>query len=146
MAESQATIGLGAAFSRRTSEAGVVPAVWTEVGEAVSIQPPQPTRETVDVTHLKSPNGTREFKGTLRTGGEASVTFNFTTAAYETASEMFLADAVEAFRVEFPNGDTEEWSAIVTGKPSEPIEVDGVRRFSLPMQVTGLPTFTPAEA
>lgn len=142
MAESEATIGLGASFSRRT---GAGPSyTWVEVGEAVSIQPPQPTRETTDVTHLKSPNGTREFKGTLRTGGEASVTFNFTEAAYATASTMFLSDAVEHFRVEFPAGDMEEWAAIVTGKPSDPIEVDSVRRFTLPMQVTGLPTYTPA--
>jgi hypothetical protein len=30
----------------------------------------------------------------------------------------------------------------VTGKPSEPIEVDSVRRFSLPIKVSGLPVFT----
>lgn len=142
MAESQATIGLGTTFSRRT---GAGPSyTWVEVGEAVSIQPPQPTRETSDVTHLKSPDGTREFIGTLRDGGEASVTFNYTTAAYEMASAMFAADAREHFRIEFPDGDKEEFSGVVTGKPSEPIEVDSVRRFSLPIKVSGLPVFTPA--
>lgn len=140
MAESEATIGLGTTFSRRT---GTGPSyTWVEVGEAVSIQPPQPTRETTDVTHLKSPQGTREYKGTLRAPGEASVTFNHTPAAYAMVSEMFLSDDLEHFRLEYPEGDKEEWSAIVTGKPSEPIEVDGVRRFSMPMQCSGLPAYT----
>lgn len=144
MAESQATIGLGSTFSHRTSAAGVVPAVYAEVGEAVSITPPNPTRETVDVTHLKSPNGTREFKGTLRDGGESTVMFNFTDAAYAKASTLFLADEVQGFRIEYPDGATEDFSGIVTGKPSEPIEVDSVRRFSLPIKISGLPAYTEA--
>lgn len=141
MAESEATTGLGTSFSYRT---GTGPSyTWVEVGEAVSIQPPQPTRETADTTHLKSPDGTREFIGTLRTGGEASVTFNFTSAAYAIASTLFMEDARQHFRIEFPEGDMEEFAGIVTGKPSDPIEVDGVRRFSLPIQVSGLPVYTP---
>lgn len=145
MADSEATIGLGTSFSHRTSAAGVVPAVYAEVGEAVSIQPPQPTRETQDVTHLKSPNGTREFIGTLRDGGEASVMFNFTPAAYAKASALFLLDGVQGFRIAYPEGDSEDFNGIVTGKPSEPIEVDSVRRFNLPIKVSGLPVYTEAE-
>ena len=141
MAASEATIGLGTTFAYRTSAAGVTPAVYAEVGEAVSIQPPQPTRETVDVTHLKSPDGTREFKPTLRTGGEASVTLNFTPAAYAIASDLFMEDDTQGFQIQYPDGSTETFDGIVTGKPSEPIEVDSVRRFSLPIQVSGLPVF-----
>lgn len=144
MAESQATIGLGSTFSHRTSAAGVTPKVFTEVGEAVSITPPNPTRETTDVTHLKSPNGTREFKGTLRDGGESTVMFNFTDAAYAKASALFLEDETQEFRIDYPDGGTEDYFAIVTGKPSEPIEVDSVRRFSLPMKISGLPVYTEA--
>lgn len=144
MAASQATIGLGTTFSYRTSGLGVSPIVYAEIGEAVSIQPPQPVRETVDVTHLSSPNGTREFKGTLRDGGDAEVTFNFTPAAYDIASTLFLEDDTQSFRVEYPDGDTEDFDGIVTGKPSEAIEVDSVRRFTLPIKVSGLPVYTPA--
>lgn len=144
MAASQATIGLGTTFSYRTSLAGASPVVYALVGEAVSIQPPQPVRETVDVTHLSSPNGTREFIGTLRDGGEAEVTFNFTDAAYSIASDLFLEDDRQAFRIEYPDGATEDFEGIVTGKPSEAIEVDSVRRFTLPIKVSGLPVYTPA--
>lgn len=144
MAASEATIGLGTKFLYRTSAAGVEPEVYAEVGEAVSIQPPQPVRETVDVTHLASPNGTREFKGTLRDPGDAEVTFNFTDAAYAIASTLFLEDDTQAFRIEYPDTATEDFDGIVTGKPSEAIEVDSVRRFSLPIKVTGLPVYTPA--
>jgi hypothetical protein len=142
MSASQATIGLGTLFKYRTSAAGVTPKVYAIIGEAVSIQPPQPVRETTDVTHLASPNGTREFIGTLRDGGDAEVTFNFTRAAYAIASTLFAADARQDFVVEYPGGDTEQFDGIVTGKPSEPIEVDSVRRFSLPIKVSGLPVFT----
>lgn len=142
MAASEATIGLGTTFSYQT--AGGPPAVYTVVGEAVNIQPPQPVRETVDVTHLNSPDGTREHKGTLRDGGESSVLFNFTDAAYAIASTLFMLDDVQKFRIEYPDGATEDYSGIVTGKPSEPIEVDSVRRFSLPIKVTGLPVYTAA--
>ena len=144
MAASQATIGLGSVFRYRTSALGVTPKVFAVMGEAVSVQPPQPVRETVDVTHLASPNGTREFIGTLRDGGEASVTFNFTDAAYEIASDLFLEDDLQEFELEYPDGGVESWEGIVTGKPSEAIEVDSVRRFTLPIKVSGLPTYTPA--
>jgi len=146
MAASEATIGLGSAFSHRTSAAGVTPAVYAEIGEAVSITPPNPTRETADTTHLKSPNGTREFIGTLRDGGEVTVMFNWTDAAYAKASALFLEDDVQGFRIDYPDGATEDFNAIVTGKPGEPIEVDSVRRFSLPMKVSGLPVYTEAGA
>lgn len=138
MPASEATIGLGTTFSY------MVGAVPTLIGEAVSIQPPQPVRETVDVTHLSSPDGTREFKGTLRDPGDAEVTFNFTDAAYAIASTLFASDDVTDFVITYPDGATEEFSGIVTGKPSEAIEVDSVRRFSLPIKVTGLPVYTPA--
>ncbi|WP_426036505.1 phage tail tube protein [Brevundimonas sp. DC300-4] len=144
MAVSQATIGLGTIFRYRTSALAVTPKVFAILGEAVSIQPPQPTRETADVTHLASPNGTREFIGTLRTGGEASVTLNHTDAAYEIASGLFLEDELQEFEIEYPDGGVESFGGIVTGKPSDAIEVDSVRRFTLPIQVSGLPTYTPA--
>ena len=144
MAASQATIGLGTIFKYRTSAIGVTPKVFAALGEAVSVQPPQPTRETVDVTHLTSPDGTREFIGTLRDGGEASVTLNFTDAAYEIASDLLLEDELQEFQVLYSNGGLEAFAGIVTGKPSEPVEVDSVRRFTLSIKVSGLPTYTAA--
>ena len=144
MPASQATIGLGTLFKYRTSAFGVTPKVYGNVGEAVSIQPPQPTRETVDVTHLASPDGTREFIGTLRDGGEASVTLNHTDAAYAIASTLFLEDELQEFQIAYPDGSLEEFAGIVTGKPSEPIEVDSVRRFMLEIKVSGLPAYTEA--
>jgi hypothetical protein len=140
MPASEATIGLGTKFEYLVT----APSTYAIVGEAVSIQPPQPVRETVDVTHLMSPDGTREFLGTLRDGGEAEVTFNHTDAAYAIASDLFLDDDTQTFRITYPDGATEVFSGIVTGKPSEAIEVDSVRRFSLPIKVTGLPVYTEA--
>lgn len=138
MAASQATIGLGTTFSYMVST------TKTPIGEAVSITPPNPTRETVDVTHLASPNGTREFLGTLRDGGEVEVTFNHTDSAYAIASALFLADGTQQFVIDYPDGGSEEFDGIVTGKPSEAIEVDSVRRFTLAIKVSGLPVYNEA--
>jgi hypothetical protein len=137
-----ATIGLGTTFKYRTA---LSPLAYTAIGEVVSIQPPQPTRETADATHLGSPNGVREYVGTLRDGGDAEATFNYTPAAYGIASDLFLEDEVQNFQIGYPDGSTDTFDAIVTGYPSEPIEVDGIRRFRMPMKVTGLPVFDDGE-
>ena len=72
------------------------------------------------------------------------MTLNHTDAAYEIASGLFLEDELQEFEIEYPDGGVESFGGIVTGKPSEAVEVDSVRRFSLPIQVSGLPVYTPA--
>lgn len=143
MAESQAQTGHGTTFSHRTAVGP--PAVYAQIGEGFQVQPPQPTRETVDVTHLTSPDATREFRGTLRDPGEASVSLNWTEAAYMKVAELFYEEDPQHFRIGYKGGATEDFVGIVTGMPSDPIEVDGVHRFSMPIKVTGKPVFTPSE-
>ena len=142
MAASQAKTNIGATFSHMT--AAGPPAVYTDIGEAVSITPPNPTRETVDVTHLTSPNATREFLATIKDGGEAEVLFNDTPAARTKCETLFGLDEVSSFRILWPSGKKRDFNAVVIGLPSEPIEIDSVQRFSLAMKVSGLPVSTPA--
>lgn len=132
----EATTGLGTTLSY------LVGATPTLIGELVRVQPPQPTLETADATHLSSPGGMREFIVTIGDGGEAEAVFNFTPAAYAIVSGLFAARELVSFVLDFPQGDKEEFDGLITGKPQDAIEVDGVRRFTMPIKVSGEPEYT----
>jgi hypothetical protein len=141
MAESEGIIGLGSSFSRRTSAVGVVPKVFAEMGEAISITPPNPTRESADFTHLKSPNKTREHKPTLIEPGEANVNFHYTPACRTAVDTSFLSGLIEEFQIGYPDGATETFFGFFTGKATDPLEIDGKVTISAPIKITGLPVY-----
>lgn len=143
MADSEGITADGMSFSHRTSAAGVTPKVWTEIGEAVSITPPNPTRESVEFTHLKSPNKTREHKPSMIEPGEANLTLNYTKAARTKLDTLFSADGIQEFQIGYPDGSTETFSGFLTGKATEGGEVAGKLTLVAPIKITGLPVFTP---
>lgn len=51
--------------------------VFTTIPEVKSISGPEITRDTIDVTHMNSPNNFREFVTTLKDGGEVSFEMNY---------------------------------------------------------------------
>lgn len=145
MADSAGITADGMSFSHRTSAAGVEPKVWTEIGEAVSITPPNPTRESVEFTHLKSPNKTREHKPGMIEPGEMTVVLNYTPEARVKADTLFSAAGVQEFQIGYPDGATETVSGFATGKTTEGGEVSGKLTLNLPIKVTGLPVYAEPE-
>lgn len=143
MAESEGITADGMSFSHRTSAAGVTPKVWAEIGEAVSIAPPNPTRESTEFTHLKSPNKTREHKPGMIEPGEMNVVLNYTPAARVKADALFQ-EGVGEFQIGYPDGSTETMSGFATGKSTEGGEVSGRLTLNLPFKVTGLPVYEEA--
>lgn len=141
MAESEAITADGMGFSHRTSAVGVEPKVFTEVGEAVSISPPNPSRGTVEKTHLKSPNKTREYGPGMIEPGEATLVLNYTPAARAKVDALFIAGGLQEFRIDYPDGSLETFFAFLTGKATEGGEVDGKLTLNCPMKVSGLPTY-----
>ena len=141
MADSEGITADGMSFSHRTSAANITPKVWTEIGEAVSIVPPNPTRESTEFTHLKSPNKTREHKPGMIEPGESTVVLNYTKAARAKADTLFVAEGIQEFQVGYPDGSTETFSGFLTGKATEGGEVSGKLTLNLPVKVTGLPVF-----
>lgn len=139
--DSQGITADGMSFSHRTSAAGAAPKVWTEIGEAVSITPPNPSRSSVDFTHLKSPNKTREHKPSMIEPGEANVTLNYTPDARQKIDALFIAEGIQEFQVGYPDGATETFSGFLTGKPTEGGEVEGKLTLNCPIKVTGLPVY-----
>lgn len=141
MAESEGITADGMSFSHRTSAAGAVPKVWTEIGEAITIAPPNPSRESVDFTHLKSPNKTREHKPSLIEPGEATVVVHYTPPARAKADALFAAGGLQEFQVGYPDGATETFFGFMTGKATEGGEVAGKLTLNLPIKVSGLPVY-----
>jgi hypothetical protein len=146
MADSEGITADGMSFSYRTSAAGVVPKVWSEIGEAVSVSLPNPTRESVEFTHLKSPNRTREHKPSMIEPGESGVVLNYTPEARATLDTLFVAPGIQEFQVGYPDGATETFSGFLTGKATEGAEVAGKLTLNAPIKVTGLPVYAEPEA
>lgn len=146
MAQSEAITADGMSFSHRTSAEGVTPKVFTEIGEAVSISPPNPSRGAVETTHLKSPNKTREYKPGMVEPGEATLVLNYTPAARAKIDALFAAGGLEEFQIGYPDGATETFFAFLTGKATEGGEVDSKLTLNCPMKMSGLPVYEEPEA
>lgn len=141
MPASEAVIADGMSFSHRTSAAGATPKVWDEVGEAISVSPPNPTKGFVDVTHLKSPGNAREFKPGKIDPGEVTVTFNYTKTLRAKLDAIFAMTDLQEFQIEYPDGATETFFGVATGKPTEGGEVEGKLTMQLPIKISGLPEY-----
>jgi predicted secreted protein len=98
------------------------PVDWKALGEVSDVNPPSPTKETVDVTHMQSPDKYMEFISGLKDGGEASFTMNFTFDSYNDIKNNYeLDDSPRKYKIVFPDSKTTptifEFYAIVTGVP-----------------------------
>lgn len=135
-----AGIGHGSEFKR--SSDGTSGGTFSSVGEITGITPPGLSRETVDATHMQSPDGFREFIGSLKDGGEVSIEVNFDPDHADVAAA--LADLTSStpgyYKIVFP--DTTEWgfAALMTGyETGDPL--DDKMTATLTYKVTGKPTF-----
>lgn len=141
MADSEGITADGMSFSHRTSDEGVTPKVWAEIGEAVSITPPNPTRESTEFTHLKSPNKTREHKPSMIEPGDSTLVLNYTPAARVKLDALFIAGGIQEFQIGYPDGATETFRGFLTGKATEGGEVAGKLTLNAPIKITGLPLY-----
>ena len=129
---SDAQLGFGSDFKRGA----------TSVGEVLSINPPSLSRDAVDTTHMKSPEGWREFLFGLKDGGEVSFEIQSkpSSPAYQALVADFDNPNPESYSIEFPDGSTWSFSAGITGmETSDPME-DKITT-SATFKITGKPTF-----
>lgn len=124
---------------------GATPEVFTTVAEVTKLKPPGLSRDTVDVTHMESTGGWREFIAGLKDGGEVSMEINFDPGGTTTdlLTDMFSTSTVGNKKIVFP--DNSEWAfkAILTGfEPDAP--VDDKMTANVKFKVSGVPTFTQA--
>lgn len=116
--------------------------VLTELVEVVSFTLPNGETETVEATHLKSPNRRREFVSGMIDDGDLTVVINYVPGS---ATDVLVKAALD-------DGDTRDWMAVVpretanwevtgdgvvTGYDRGTVEVDGVMRATITIKVTG---------
>jgi predicted secreted protein len=136
-----AFIGLGTQFLYDTNPGGA--ASYTAVGQINDIQPPSPTKETVDTTHMGSTGGYREFISGLKDGGEVTFQINFIYADYLIFKNNFENDDdPRRYRIIFPDTPPTYWdfTAIVTDIPTNAPTADKVTA-DITLKVSGQSTF-----
>jgi predicted secreted protein len=137
----EATIGYGAQFKRGNADGP--PETYTAIGEVLDIKPLSMSKDTVDATHMGSPDGYREFISALRDGGEVEVTVNFVpgAATFFNALADFNADSARSYRVEWADGSTWDFEGIMTA-PAVETPLDDKMTATFTYKVTGKPVLT----
>ena len=131
---SDAIAGVGTLFRRWSGSA------WVNIAEVNSIQGPNKTRETIDVTSLDSTGGYREFIASFRDGGTVQLTMNFTRATYELMNDDFEDDDAQSYEIVLPDDENTslEFTGLVTEVPLA-ISTDDKVTADVTIKVTGQP-------
>lgn len=121
---------------------------FVEVAEVTNLTPPGMTRDTVDATHLKSPDGFKEFIAGLKEGGEASITINYVPAVTDQLVAAFDAGKVRC-QITFPAIDdapalTLTFTAIVTAWELNDVVADDKMSATFTAKCSGRPVFAAA--
>ena len=136
-----AAIGHGTLWKRGD---GATPTeVFTTVAEVTAISGPGISRDTIDATHMESPDRYREFVGGLRDGGEITVTLNLNAkgSAFTNALADINANVPTNYEMVFADGSEFAVSALLSSiSPDMPLDDKMV--VELTYKVTGKPTFT----
>lgn len=110
---SDAISGVGTIFKR--SDMASAP-TFSAIAEINSIDGPNKSRDTIDVTSLDSTGGYREFIASFRDGGEVSLEMNFTRDGYVDMNADFEIDTLVDYQIVLPDtgNTTLEFSGLVT--------------------------------
>ena len=132
-----AVSGKGTLFNRWDGSA------WVNIGDINSIGGPSSSRETIDVTTLGSTGGYREFIGSLRDGGDLSLSMNFESATYAIMKTDFESDTVQDYQIVLPDSvnTSIELSGLVKDLPID-IPLDDKITCDVSIKVSGQPDLT----
>lgn len=136
---SDALLGYNATFGIE----GGTPGTYVLVAEVTSITPPGQTRDTSEVTHLKSPDKYKEFIANLADGGDASISVNFVPSATDVLLAAFDAESGN-YQITFPNGVKMNFAGIITGWEIGEIVPNEAMTASFTVKQTGSPTLVAA--
>jgi len=111
---SEAMLGYGSRFQLESS---VTAGLFTDLGEVFNITAPSSTVDQVDVSHMLSPNRTREFIDGLIDPGECSFEMNYIPGS---AADLALlavlnlpvgTNRTQTCRIVYPNGVSDTFEA-----------------------------------
>ena len=103
------------------------------------------SRDSIDFTHFGSPDRYREFKPGLSDAGEVTFTYNLVPGLADDAviATHMATNAVEAWRVVFPNGAKLDFNGFGT-KHGRATPMDDKMTGSGTIKISGKPALTPA--
>jgi len=115
MAESAAILGFGTIFELETAAGS---GVFEQIAEVTSLTPPTETTDSVEVTHMESPDMTREFIPGLIDPGEVGLDMNWIPGS-DTDDLLRAWRERRRARITFPNSVTWTFSAFKTSYSGE---------------------------
>lgn len=110
--------------------------VFTAIPELRNINGPTMTAENIDVSHLGSTSGYRDYIAGFKEAGEISGEVNWTQAGYATLLALFVSGALKNFLLVFSDGSDYKFSGRITALPITAQTGDAVR-FNLTIKITG---------
>lgn len=122
------------------------PLVFTEIAEVTSINGPTDAAEEIDVTHLRSTSGYREFIQSFKDAGEVPLEVNFlpndaTQDELTGLRAAYVAGDVDTYRINYPvAGKTCTFQAFVKTFPTSAV-VGEKLSASVTLRITGAPTW-----
>jgi len=135
MPVTNAQIGLGAKFGIKASSGST----YNAVAEVTRITPPGWTRNTVDATHLESPDAWAEFIAGLKTGSDCTFDVNWVPTVSDPLLAAFEAGAGN-FELIFPSGTVAlQFAGIVTAFAVGEISPEGKLTASVTIKPSGKP-------
>lgn len=145
---SDAAIGYGAKFQREIDGA---PGTFADIAEVINITGPALAADSVEVTHMASPNGFREYIAGLRDAGEITVEMNWlpNDPSHNPDDAGLAGDLVlgtkKKYRISFPTGSgvNKVWEieGVVTAWDIT-VPVDDRQTATATIKVSSIPTFT----
>lgn len=133
-------IGFGTILSKKTG-----PTTFVPFAEVTDITLPEWGRDSVDFTHMLSPNRIREFKPGLKDPGEVGIVYNLIPGVADdaTIATHMASNLVEGWRITFPNGATFDFNGFAT-KHGRATPMSGKMTGSATFKISGAVTLTPA--
>lgn len=140
MAASQADIGY---LTKVEIREGDSPAAYFELAEVIAVTPPNQQVDDVEVTHMQSPDRTREYIPGLNEPGEASIEMNWIagSATDEFLIGLRLSGDRRDVRITWPNLTT--WTFLGHVKGYEPVTpIDDRQTVTATLKVDGANTYS----
>lgn len=143
MAASQARSAQGTYFS--TGD-GTSPEQFTELSEVVSIGGPDEQADEIDVTHLRSEGGYREFIQSFKDGGELPLVMNFipSSTSQQALDADFTSGTTKNRRITYPDGSYHSFAGWVKRRANEEIAVGNKLGRAYTIRIVGPVSFTAA--
>lgn len=132
MPTSTASIGYGTQFAI-SIDSGTT---YTNLANVTSITPPSKSADIIDVTHMESPDQTREFLGGMINPGECSLEIDFDPSS---ATDVLLTGLDPQLkypcRITFRNGTVWDFTGFLTAYEPE-IPVDDKMTATVTFKIT----------